>query len=272
MNSLDSTSGARGAGGRPTRILVTNDDGVGAPGIKALARALAPLGEVYVVAPDREQSASSHALTLQQPLRLNPIEERVWSVTGTPTDSVLVAVHCVMSAEPPDLVVSGINAGPNMGDDVTYSGTVAGAFEGTLLGIPSMAISLGTLEAPFHYETAAVWAARLARQLLARPMPPKTLLNVNVPSVPPDEIKGLRLTRLGHRVYRETISEKTDPRGKPYFWVGGYAEWAPEENTDIQALRAGYVSVTPLNLDMTDYKLLIEMEAWKLGEGGRGEA
>jgi 5'-nucleotidase len=259
---------------RPIRILVTNDDGVMAPGIQALARALAPLGEVYVVAPDREQSASSHALTLQQPLRLNQLEERVWSVTGTPTDSVLVAVHGVMRAELPDLVVSGINAGPNMGDDVTYSGTVSAAFEGTLLSIPSIAISLASLEEPFHYETAALWAARLARQVLSRRLPPKTLLNVNVPSLPAEGIQGVRLTRLGHRVYRETISEKTDPRGRPYYWVGGYAEWAPEETTDIQAIRAGYVSITPLNLDMTDYKLLIEMETWKLGEAppaGGGE-
>ncbi len=254
------------------RILVTNDDGVFAPGIKALARALEPLGQVYVVAPDREQSASSHALTLQQPLRLNHLEERVWSVTGTPTDSVLVAVHGVMSAEPPDLVVSGINAGPNMGDDVTYSGTVSAAFEGTLLSIPSIAVSLASLEEPFHYETAAAWAVRLARQVLCRRLPPKTLLNINVPSLPEADIKGLRLTRLGHRVYRETISEKIDPRGKPYFWVGGYADWAPEEATDIQAIRAGYVSVTPLNLDMTDYKLLIEMEGWRLGEGGHAPA
>lgn len=250
--------------GRPIRILVTNDDGVFAPGIKALAAALEPLGTVYVVAPDREQSASSHALTLHHPLRLQQLEERVWSVTGTPTDSVLVAVHGLLEQTLPDLVVSGINAGPNMGDDVTYSGTVSAAFEGTLLSIPSVAFSMGSLEEPFHYETGAVWATRIARLVLERRLPPKTLLNVNVPAVPLDAVRGVKLTRLGHRVYKETISAQTDPRGKPYYWVGGYAEWAPEETTDIHAIQAGFVSVTPLNLDMTDYKMLVEMEAWKL--------
>ena len=255
-----------------TRILITNDDGVYSEGLRLLARALAPLGEVTVVAPDREQSATGHSLTLGRPLRMQKIEENWYAVDGTPTDCVNLAVLWLLREAKPDLIVSGINFGLNLGDDVTYSGTVSAAFEGTLLSIPSIAVSLASLEEPFHYETAAAWAVRLARQVLSRRLPPKTLLNVNVPSLPEADIKGLRLTRLGHRVYRETISEKIDPRGKPYFWVGGYADWAPEEATDIQAIRAGYVSVTPLNLDMTDYKLLIEMEGWRLGEGGHAPA
>lgn len=248
------------------RILVTNDDGVFAPGIKVLARALAALGQVFVVAPDREQSASSHALTLQHPLRVNPLEDNVWSVTGTPTDSVLVAIHALLSDRLPGLVVSGINAGPNMGDDVTYSGTVSAAFEGTLLGVPSIAVSLASSEDPFHYEAAGAWAARIARTVIERGLPARTLLNVNVPPGPAEEIRGVRLTRLGHRVYRETIRAQVDPRGKPYYWVGGYAEWAPQESTDIQAIRDGYVSITPLNLDMTDGRMIEEMARWSFEE------
>lgn len=244
------------------RILVTNDDGVFAPGIKALAAGLASLGEVVVVAPDREQSASSHALTLQHPLRVHQLEPAVWSVTGTPTDSVLVAVHALLEQNPPDLVVSGINAGQNMGDDVTYSGTVSAAFEGTLLGVPSLAVSLASVEDPLDFAAAAVWAARVARVVIERGLPPRTLLNVNIPPGPLAGIRGLRLTRLGHRVYRETIRAQVDPRGRPYYWVGGYAEWEPQESTDIQAIRDGYVSVTPLNLDLTDPRMLKTMEDW----------
>lgn len=249
------------------RILVTNDDGVHAPGIRALARALEPLGEVVVVAPDREQSASGHALTLQQPLRMTEIEPAVFAVTGTPTDSVLLAVHGLMKGQPPDLVVSGINAGPNMGDDVTYSGTVSAAFEGTLLGSPSMAVSLATFD-PGPWDVAAAWAVTIARRILEQGLPPKTLLNVNVPARPADQIRGVRLTRLGHRIFTDIIVPKVDPRGRPYYWVAGTAAWQPEEKTDIMAVNDGYVSVTPLSMDMTDYRLLVEMEGWGLDRLG----
>jgi 5'-nucleotidase len=250
-------------------ILVTNDDGIQAPGIRALADALKALGPVLVVAPEREQSASGHALTLQQPLRLNEVAPGEWAVSGTPTDSVLLAVHALLEGKHPDLVVSGINAGPNMGDDVTYSGTVSAAFEGTLLGIPSMAVSLATFD-PMSYAPAAEWAARIARRLLERGLPPKTLLNVNVPGTPAADIRGVRLTRLGHRVFRDTIAPRVDPRGRPYYWVAGTAEWNPEERTDIAAIQDGYVSVTPLAMDMTDYRLLVQMEEWGLDEGTPG--
>lgn len=245
------------------KILITNDDGIFAPGIKALAAAFRQLGDVLVVAPDAERSASGHALTLQHPLRMTEIGPDEWSVTGTPTDCVLLAVHAILKGGKPDLVVSGINTGPNMGDDVTYSGTVSAAFEGTLLGIPSIAVSLATFD-PVPFEPAAQVALDLARQMLRTPLPPKTLLNVNVPALSLEEMRGIRLTRLGHRVFTDIIAPRVDPRGRPYYWVAGTAQWAPEERTDIRAIQEGFISVTPLNMDMTDYKLLVEMEAWGL--------
>ena len=248
------------------RILVTNDDGIHAPGIKALAKAFHALGDVLVVAPDGERSASGHALTLQHPLRLNEIAPGEWEATGTPTDCVLLAVHALMKGEKPDLVVSGVNKGPNMGDDVTYSGTVSAAFEGTLLGIPSMAVSLATFD-DVPYEPAADLALEVAKRMIERGLPPKTLLNVNVPPGAAEAIKGIRLTRLGHRIFTDIIAPRVDPRGRPYYWVAGTAEWAPEERTDIAAVQAGYVSVTPLNMDMTDFKLLADMEGWGVGGG-----
>jgi 5'-nucleotidase len=250
------------------RILVTNDDGVHAPGLKALAERLSRMGEVFVVAPAREQSASGHALTIQHPLRIAELAEKIWAVTGTPTDCVLLAVHALLGRKP-DLIVSGINSGSNMGDDVTYSGTVSAAFEGTLLEIPSMAVSLAVDlddRGPQTFETAAECAARVAGIVAERSLPPKTLLNVNVPRLPASEIRGYRLTRLGHRVFRDIIVAKTDPRGRPYYWVAGKPEWDQGEKTDITAIMEGYVSVTPLNMDMTDYKLLVDMEAWGVAE------
>lgn len=242
------------------KILVTNDDGIMAPGIQALAARLREMGEVFVVAPDREQSASGHALTLQHPLRVNEIGPGMWGVTGTPTDCVLLALHAILNGEKPDLLVSGINAGVNMGDDVTYSGTVSAAFEGTLLSIPSIAVSLAT---PGNsWDAAAEYAAEIAGLVVRHGLPPKTLLNVNVPALPAAEIRGWRLTRLGHRVFQDIIVAKTDPRGRPYYWVGGHPVWDPQEKTDITAIQEGYVSVTPLNMDMTDYKLLVRMEEW----------
>ncbi|HEX7880111.1 MAG TPA: 5'/3'-nucleotidase SurE [Candidatus Eisenbacteria bacterium] len=245
------------------KILVTNDDGINAPGIKALARAFRALGDVIVVAPDSEKSASGHALTLQHPLRIHQVGEGEYATTGTPTDCVLLAVHALLEGKHPDLVVSGVNTGPNMGDDVTYSGTVSAAFEGTLLGIPSMAISLATFD-PVPYDPAADIALRIAKRFLERGLPPKTLLNVNVPPGALGSHKGVRLTKLGHRVFTDIIAPRVDPRGKPYYWVAGTAKWAPEAGTDIEAIQQGYVSVTPLNMDMTDFKLLAELEAWGL--------
>src|SRR6266700_2267857 len=208
-------------------ILVTNDDGVHAAGLQALAAALDELGEVYVVAPDREQSAVGHALTLHRPLRVTQVGERRFAVNGTPSDCVNLAVLGFLP-ERPVLVASGINHGSNLGDDVTYSGTVSAAMEGTLLGVPA-----------------------------------KTLLNVNAPAGPAN---GIRMTRLGHRVYREKIVQETDPRGLPYYWIGaGPPEWNDDEGSDISAVNRGQASVTPLHLDLTHYGALGRMADWESG-------
>ena len=241
-------------------ILVTNDDGIGAEGIRALAKAMETLGNVTIMAPDREQSATSHALTLHRPLRIRKISERELSVDGTPTDAVLLGVHGFLK-ERPALVVSGINHGPNMGNDVLYSGTVAAASEGTFLGIPSVAISLATW-GPADFGPPARVAKALVAQLLRRGLPAKTCLNVNIPSIPFEEMKGVRVTRLGKRVYRDVIVEKTDPRGKLYYWIGGEEPtWENDDSSDFTAVERGYVSVTPLTFELTDYKELVDLEA-----------
>jgi len=249
---------------RPT-ILVSNDDGVDAPGIRVLANALAEIGDVTVVAPDRERSAASHSLTLQVPLRAQRIDDSTVSVDGTPTDCVMLAINNLLSKRP-DLVVSGINRGPNMGDDLTYSGTVAAAMEGTLLGIPSIAVSLDRPgDKPYDYHAAGVVARELAAIVLERGLPQSTLLNVNVPHVPLGEIKGIRITRQGKQVYEDLIVEKRDPRGRAYYWIGGQQEtWSIEPNTDYTTLAKGYVSVTPVQLDLTDYRTFATLEGWGL--------
>ena len=241
-------------------ILVTNDDGIQAEGIRTLAKAMETLGKVTIMAPDREQSATSHALTLHRPLRIRKISERELSVDGTPTDAVLLGVHGFLK-ERPALVVSGINHGPNMGNDVLYSGTVAAASEGTFLGIPSIAMSLATW-GPADFGPAARVARVLVAHLLRTGLPAKTCLNVNVPPIPWEEIKGIRITRLGKRVYRDVIVEKTDPRGKLYYWIGGEEPtWENDDTSDFTAVERGYVSVTPLTFELTDYKELVDLEA-----------
>ncbi len=242
-------------------ILVTNDDGIHAAGLAALAAALAPLGEVYVVAPDREQSAVGHALTLHRPLRVERVAERRFAVNGTPSDCVNLGVLGLLP-EPPVLVVSGINHGSNLGDDVTYSGTVSAAMEGTLLGVPSMAVSQLDGEAG-GFEDAGRIAELVAARALVEGLPAKTLLNVNVPR---GEVRGVRMTRLGHRVYREKVVQEVDPRGRPYYWIGaGPPEWREDEASDIAAVHAGWASVTPLHLDLTHFGALVRMSEW---EGG----
>jgi 5'-nucleotidase len=240
-------------------ILVTNDDGVHAAGLDALAGALGELGEVYVVAPDREQSAVGHALTLHRPLRVTQMGERRFSVNGTPSDCVNLAVLGLLP-ERPVLVASGINHGSNLGDDVTYSGTVSAAMEGTLLGVTSMAVSQADA-GKAGFEGAAVVARLVASRLLVEGLPAKTLLNVNVPGGPAD---GIRMTRLGHRVYREKLVQEVDPRGQPYYWIGaGPPEWAEDEGSDIAAVQRGLASVTPLHLDLTHYGALGRMGDWE---------
>lgn len=232
------------------RILVTNDDGVFSEGIKLLAASLGEVAEVIVVAPDREQSATGHSLTLHRPLRMQKIESNVYSVDGTPTDCVNLGVLWLLKDRLPDLVVSGVNFGANMGDDVTYSGTVSATFEGTLLGIPSVAFSQEVGE-HFSFEKAALFAREFVEVLLSESLPPDLLLNVNIPSA---DIRGVRFTRLGKRRYQQVVVEKTDPRGKNYFWIAGTPEWQEEEGTDHSAISSGLVSITPLHLDLTDYR------------------
>ncbi len=249
------------------RILLTNDDGVFSEGLRLLARALAEIAEVVVVAPDREQSATGHSLTLHRPLRMQQLETTVYSVDGTPTDCVNLAVLWLLKERPPDLIVSGINFGFNLGDDVTYSGTVSATFEGTLLGIPSLAFSQEVAE-QFSFEPAVRVARRFVEVLLTHDeLPADLLLNVNVPA---GAIRGVSLTRLGKRVYQQVVVEKTDPRGRNYFWIAGTPEWQEEEGTDHAAVAAGRVSVTPLHLDLTDYRSLSSYD-WLLDELGGAE-
>ncbi len=233
-------------------ILVTNDDGVYSPGIQILAKRLRELDSVAIVAPDRERSAAGHSMTLHRPLLIEELKELMYSVNGTPTDCVNIAVKGLLK-ETPRLVISGINKGPNLGDDVTYSGTVAGAIEGILLGIPSFAISL-TAREDFLFAEAAEVAVRAAGQVLEQGLPAGTFLNINVPNLPISEMQGTRITRLGKRIYHQMTVERVDPRGKKYYWIGGgEPDWEREEGTDLDAVDRKYVSITPLHLDMTDY-------------------
>ncbi|MFN8542925.1 MAG: 5'/3'-nucleotidase SurE [Candidatus Binatia bacterium] len=235
-------------------ILVSNDDGIHSEGLAALAGALAHLGEIVVVAPDREQSAASHALTLHRPLRVYEQGPGRFAIDGTPTDCVNLAVNGILTRRPA-LVVAGINKGANLGDDVTYSGTVSAAMEGTLLGIPSIAVSLvGRNE--FQFTAAAAFGARIAEWVRRHGLPPDTLLNVNVPPVGDGRTPhGVALTRMGRRRYGDAIVEKLDPRGRKYYWIGGAElDFVPEEGTDFHAVSQGMISVTPIHLDLTAYR------------------
>jgi 5'-nucleotidase len=237
-------------------ILVTNDDGIASAGLHALARELSAVGRVSVIAPDREQSASSHALTLHRPLRVNRIGEHQFSVDGTPTDCVNLGLLNLLPQRPA-LVVSGINRGLNLGDDITYSGTVAAAFEGTLLGVSSFAVSLEPEAGEPDFTPAARVAVEVARRILDRALPPGTLLNVNVPARPS---RGTRWTRQGRRTYHQGVVERTDPSGRQYYWLGGIPpRWDEDPGSDYAAIRDGFVSVTPLHLDLTHYPLLAEL-------------
>ena len=244
-------------------ILLSNDDGVASEGLKALQEKLASLDEVWVVAPDRDQSAVSHSLTLQRPLRIEQLGPRTFAVDGTPTDCVNLAINGILR-ERPRLVISGINRGANLGDDITYSGTVSAAMEGTLLGVPGIAVSLvGTDQ--FDFAAAADFTSRLATRLLRDSLPPDTLLNVNVPPLPAAEIKGFALTRQGKRRYGDAIVEKVDPRGKKYYWIGGGSlDFVDAEGTDFSAVHRGLISITPLHLDLTNYRALEQLQHLKL--------
>jgi 5'-nucleotidase len=242
------------------RVLLSNDDGVHAPGLAALAEAFAG-DEVWVVAPDREQSASSHAISLHRPLRLAELGPRRFAVDGTPTDAVYVGMNHVLKGRRPDIVVSGINHGPNLGNDVLYSGTVAAAMEGALLGCSAIAVSLAT-PPPHEFGPAAAFAVALARRVVADPPPAPMLLNVNVPRGP---VRGYRFTRLGHRTYGNEVVEKLDPRGKRYYWIGSEASFRDVPHSDCNTVfDEGLVAVTPLHLDLTHDALLQGLRSWTL--------
>ena len=244
-------------------LLVSNDDGFRSEGIIALAEALRPLGSVYVVAPDRERSAAGHSLTLTQPLRVEKVGYRIYAVDGTPTDCVNLAVNGILRKKKIDLLVSGINKGANLGDDITYSGTVSAAMEGTLLGIPSIAVSLVSRN-HFRFEAAAAFTLKLARKVLRQRIPADTLLNVNIPNLPMKELRGVRVTRQGKRIYGEAVVEKRDPRGRKYYWIGGDTLRNQEiPGSDLEAVEQNYISITPIHLDMTHYSSLRSLRRWK---------
>ncbi|MFO1422420.1 MAG: 5'/3'-nucleotidase SurE [Candidatus Competibacteraceae bacterium] len=243
------------------RILISNDDGYQAPGLLRLAAALSELAEITVVAPDRDRSGASNSLSLKNPLYVTQHDNGFHSVEGTPTDCVHVAITGLLEQEP-DMVVSGINNGANLGDDVLYSGTVAAAMEGRFLGLPAIAISQAAFR-PAHFDTAARVAVWLVRRLRERPLPPDTILNVNVPDLPWERLAGFRATRLGHRHKSEPVIKSIDPRGRPIYWVGPPG---PEQDagpgTDFHAVHAGQVSITPLQVDLTRHGVLGSLTEW----------
>jgi len=247
------------------RILVTNDDGYRSEGLLALADALRPLGDVTIVAPMTEASAIGHALTLRHPLRIEHMSEKLFAVEGTPTDCVNIAVTHVLRALP-DLVVSGINKGWNLGDDVTYSGTVSGAFEAALLGVQAMSVSLKYSRA-FDFSYAARASAAIAESLFETPLPSRTFLNINVPKGEP---KGYRVTVQAKRNHITSVAERHDPKGRPYYWIEeGQDEWHPHDRSDYQAVRDGYISVTPLHPDLTAHQALGAVEKLSFGAAAK---
>jgi 5'-nucleotidase len=240
-------------------ILVTNDDGVHSPGLTSLFHAMETLGDAYIIAPDRERSAVSHALTMHRPLKVEQLQEHIYSINGTPTDCVAVGIHKILPARPA-FVVSGINIGANLGDDITYSGTVSAAMESTIMGIPAFAVSLVMQQKPLshiNFEPAANISATIGTYILKHSLPYDTLLNINIPDIPYDSFKGMKLTRQGKRIYDGSIKETFDPHGQKHYWIGGGTPfWEHGEDTDIQAIQDDYVSITPIHLDLTNYDAL----------------
>ena len=244
------------------RIVVTNDDGIHSPGLSALAKALSKVGEVWVVAPDRERTAAAHAVTLNKPLRVQQLGTRIYAVSGTPVDCVNLAVLKILPA-PPDLLVSGINRGVNLGDDVLYSGTVSAAMEGTILGIPSMAVSQEGQE-HFYFDAGARYAVRIARLIMKEGLPDETLVNLNIPDRPFKSITGVRVTCLSRRRFHNPIIEKIDPRGRTYYWIAGTrVSWSRSKDADHEALEQGAVSLTPIHLDTTNHAVLDRFRTWE---------
>jgi 5'-nucleotidase len=257
-------------------ILVSNDDGVGSPGLQSLARALTRLGRVTVVAPEREQSTMGHALTLHKPVRLFHVKEEKtldqWALSGTPADCVYMGIRHVLKKRP-DIIVSGINFGVNLGNDIFYSGTIAAAREGAVLNIPAIACSLDHHNEPGKpmpkiFDDAASFVADLAAKVLEKRLPSHCLLNVNFPDLPFSKVKGVKVSRQGFRMYTDLVTEKTDNRGKPYYWLGGkYAGYKPIEGSDCEVLDEGYISITPCRIDVTQYEFMEDLSNWGLAVG-----
>lgn len=252
------------------RILLTNDDGIHAPGIIALCTELATIGNVCVVAPDSEKSATSQAITVHHPIRVDQYSFPVagvqaWRIGGTPTDCVKIALESLMMEQPPDIVISGINLGPNLGTDVLYSGTVSAAIEGALHDLPAIAVSLDSWQMT-DFTPAAQFTARLAITVLQEnTLPAGTVLNVNVPAVTQSNLQGVRISRLGQRIYENTFDRRVDPRGRSYYWMGGNLKDLPHtEDTDVAAVQDNYISVTPIHIDLTHYKGMELLQNWKL--------
>lgn len=245
------------------RVLISNDDGINAPGLKVLERAIRPLAkEVIVVAPEHENSGAGHALTLQRPLRIRKISKNRYAIDGTPTDCVLLAINEIFDEVRPDLVVSGVNRGGNLGDDVTYSGTVAVAMEATILGAPAVAFSLDFADGDkIHWPTAEHWIPKILKKLKGVEVPKSTLFNVNFPNLLPRDIKGTVVARQGARKLGDVILEGADPRGRPYYWIG----WQKQESlyntgTDLQAVEDGNIAITPLSIDLTDRAMMKKLK------------
>ncbi len=261
LAKINATLPTKPASEKRMKILISNDDGYMARGLHTLANALKDCGEITVVAPDRNRSGASNSLTLENPLRLDRLDNGIYRVEGTPTDCVHLAITGLLEEEP-DMVVSGINAGANLGDDVLYSGTVAAAMEGRFLGLPAIAISLASFDGK-HYETAGWVAQQLVTRLSKAALPADTILNVNVPDLPIDQIIGFESTRLGHRHKAEPIIREQDPRGRPMYWIGpAGAEQDAGPGTDFDAIRRGAVSVTPLQIDLTRYDAIDGVARW----------
>ncbi len=245
-------------------ILVTNDDGVYSYGLKALAREMRKIGNVFIVAPVSEKSATGHSLTLHRPLRVRRIgRDQTYAVNGTPTDCVNLALNGLLKVRP-QIVVSGINIGANLADDITYSGTVAAAMEATLQGVPALAVSIAG-RSKLYFTSAREIALKLVKKIIKTPLPQNVLLNINVPNIAGNKIKGYRFTRQGKRQYGDSIIEKVDPRGEKYYWIGGdILGDKPIENSDIEAVSEGYISITPIQLDLTAYSFLKKMVKWNV--------
>lgn len=252
------------------RILVTNDDGVYADGLFALYQALSEVGDVTVVAPERQQSATGHAITLHKPLRLSPVNLRdgspAFASNGTPSDCAALGILEAMGGDV-DLVVSGINHGPNLGWDVHYSGTVSAAIEAAMMGHPSVAVSVASWDKDIHWEPVAHFAAEVAKRLQTQPLPPHTILNINAPNLPQSALQGVAVTTQGRRQYVDRLEKRLDPVGRPYYWLGGsLAEEAAgaEAGSDVRAVADGKISLTPIHLDLTAYSLLPSLKEWDI--------